>query len=116
MAMDPVNPKALKDKFKDRQDKDIDNDGDVDSSDEYLHKRRSAVSKAISKVKEAVELDELSAVTLGKYSQKARTDALDHSGGPWGKKKDPARVAKRLSGDAMAVKKLDNIRSVINKK
>lgn len=169
--MDPVNPKALKGKFKDREDKDIDNDGDVDSSDEYLHKRRSAVSKAISKVKEAVELDEdikgfakkmiakasnsdkwhdlmrskygeakwdsywksnknkdfwdkildtgfneaveldeLSAVTLGKYSQKARTDALDHSGGPWGKKKDPARVEKRLKGDAMAVKKLDKIR------
>ena len=61
-------------------------------------------------MKEAVELDELSAMTLGKYSQKARTDALDHSGGPWGKKKDPARVAKRLSGYAMAVKKLDKIR------
>jgi hypothetical protein len=28
MAMDPVNPKALKGKFKDREDKDIDNDGD----------------------------------------------------------------------------------------
>jgi hypothetical protein len=230
--LDAVNPKALKGKFKDREDKDIDNDGDTDSSDEYLHKRRSAVSKAIGKMKEAVELDEaklsasqrdrlddlilnvhmtthpeydgdegpkkyldmirkefgdkvakqvddgmdkvhwgrdnhtsgsdklswrkgnaritksgkmnaqdvnalknrikrdkawggitkavklpeaveldeLSAVTLGKYSQKARTDALDHSGGPWGKKKDPARVAKRLSGDAMAVKKLDKIR------
>ena len=67
------------------------------------------ITKAV-KLPEAVELDELSAVTLGKYSQKARTDALDHSGGPWGKKKDPARVAKRLSGDAMAVKKLDKIR------
>ena len=51
--MDPVNPKALKGKFKDREDKDIDNDGDSDASDEYLHKRRSAVSKAIKSVKEA---------------------------------------------------------------
>ena len=52
MALDPVNPKALKGKFKDREDKDIDNDGDTDSSDEYLHKRRQAVSKAIGKLKE----------------------------------------------------------------
>ena len=48
-AMDAVNPKAVKKKFKDRKDKDIDNDGDVDASDKYLHKRRKAVSKAVSK-------------------------------------------------------------------
>jgi hypothetical protein len=46
--LDPVNKKALKGKHKDRKDKDIDNDGDVDSSDKYLHKRRKAVSKAVS--------------------------------------------------------------------
>ena len=46
-AMDAVNPKAVKKKFKDRKDKDIDNDGDVDASDKYLHKRRKAVSKAV---------------------------------------------------------------------
>ena len=45
--LDPVNPNAVKKDFKDRKDKDIDNDGDVDSSDKYLHKRRKAVSKAI---------------------------------------------------------------------
>ena len=33
--------------FTDRIDKDIDNDGDVDSSDEYLHKRRAATDDAI---------------------------------------------------------------------
>ena len=48
-GMDKVQPKALKKKFKDRKDKDIDNDGDVDDSDEYLHKRRKTVSKAIAK-------------------------------------------------------------------
>ena len=53
MALDPVNAKAVKGKFKDREDKDLDNDGDSDASDEYLHKRRSAVSKAIKNVKEA---------------------------------------------------------------
>ena len=46
-GMDAVQPKAVKKKFKDRKDKDIDNDGDVDSSDKYLHKRRKTVSKAI---------------------------------------------------------------------
>jgi len=46
-GMDAVQPKAVKKKFKDRKDKDIDNDGDVDSSDKYLHKRRKAVSKAV---------------------------------------------------------------------
>ena len=45
--MDAVNKTAVKKKFDDRKDKDIDNDGDVDASDKYLHKRRKAVSKAI---------------------------------------------------------------------
>jgi len=48
-GMDAVQPKAVKKKFANRKDKDIDNDGDVDSSDKYLHKRRKAVSKAITK-------------------------------------------------------------------
>ena len=34
--MDPVG----------QEDADIDNDGDVDSSDKYLHKRRKAIGKA----------------------------------------------------------------------
>ena len=32
-----------------KEDPDIDNDGDVDSSDEYLAKRRKAISNAIEK-------------------------------------------------------------------
>ena len=39
--LDPVNKDAVKKKFDDRKDKDIDNDGDVDSTDKFLHKRRS---------------------------------------------------------------------------
>jgi len=45
--LDPVNDKENDKKFKDRKDKDIDNDGDVDNSDEYLHKKRAATDDAI---------------------------------------------------------------------
>ena len=45
-AMDPVG----------KEDSDIDNDGDTDKSDKYLHARRKAIGKAIRK--EEVELDE----------------------------------------------------------
>ena len=50
-ALDKVDPSKVEpeDDFKDREDKDIDNDGDVDDSDEYLHKKRQAISKAIKK-------------------------------------------------------------------
>ena len=48
-GLDPVNKKAVKKKFANRKDKDIDNDGDVDSSDKFLHKRRKAISKKMGK-------------------------------------------------------------------
>ena len=47
--LDPVNKNAVKKKFDDRKDKDIDNDGDVDSTDKFLHKRRKAITKAVEK-------------------------------------------------------------------
>ena len=46
-GLDAVQPKAVKKKFADRKDKDIDNDGDVDDSDKFLHKRRKAVSMSM---------------------------------------------------------------------
>ena len=50
-ALDKVDPSKVEpeDDFEDREDKDIDNDGDTDDSDEYLHKKRQAISKAIKK-------------------------------------------------------------------
>jgi hypothetical protein len=48
-GLDAVQPKAVKKKFDDRKDKDIDNDGDTDSSDKFLHKKRKAISKAMKK-------------------------------------------------------------------
>jgi hypothetical protein len=57
MKLDPVDQKALKGSLKSAKDKDINDDGKVNSSDEYLHKRRQAVSKALGKLKEET-LDE----------------------------------------------------------
>jgi hypothetical protein len=54
-ATDPVDKKELTKSFEKRKDKDIDNDGDTDSSDEYLHKRRKAISKTM---KEESDVDE----------------------------------------------------------
>lgn len=45
--MDPVNKDELKGAHAQRKDKDIDNNGKVDKSDEYLHKRRRAISQKI---------------------------------------------------------------------
>jgi len=45
--LDAVNHSELKGKHSERKDKDIDNDGDVDKSDKYLHMRRKKVSKII---------------------------------------------------------------------
>jgi hypothetical protein len=49
--LDKVDPSKVEpeDDFKDREDKDIDNDGDVDDSDKFLHKKRQAITKAIKK-------------------------------------------------------------------
>ena len=57
--LDAVNHKELKGDHADRKDKDIDNDGDVDKSDKYLHARRKKVSAIIGakkKMKEEAEL------------------------------------------------------------
>ena len=41
-----------------KADADIDNDGDVDSSDEYLHKRRKAIKKAMKEEAEVTEANQ----------------------------------------------------------
>jgi hypothetical protein len=55
--MDPVDPKANQKDFDDRKDKDIDNDGDVDKTDKYLHRRRKAVTKAVKGGKDQVDTE-----------------------------------------------------------
>ena len=88
-GLDAVNPKALKKKFDDRKDKDIDNDGDTDDSDEYLHNRRKTVSKAVKgegnafgmALKAAKDKGEKTFVVAGKKYDVQEEDDLDEGFG-----------------------------------
>ena len=117
--MDPVNKDAVKKKFADRKDKDIDNDGDVDSSDKFLHKRRKAISKAMKedlgkedepKVKKIIgKLKKASDAHAGqaKDLQKAMTEddmAKFHKMQKDGKSAE--QIAKALDIDVKSTKKL----------
>ena len=94
-GMDKVDPKAVKKKFKDRKDKDIDNDGDVDSSDEYLHKRRKAVSKAVAN--EEVEIDEFHAPGMApKGRAKAKPSSSKSSLSDIRRKADNFKIKKKV--------------------
>ena len=53
-----------------QEDSDIDNDGDTDSSDKYLHKRRKAIGKAIAK----------KSVKESSYYDPMDDDDFDHDG------------------------------------
>lgn len=69
-GLDAVQPDAVKKKFKDRKDKDIDNDGDVDDSDKFLHKRRKAVSKAMKN-------ESLKETVLNMWKEAAKKESQD---------------------------------------
>ena len=63
--LDPVDHKALKGSHAQRKDKDIDNDGDVDSSDSYLHNRRKTVKKAINKEAHEMQVKKMGKDAMG---------------------------------------------------
>ena len=88
-ALDPVNKVAVKKKFDDRKDKDIDNDGDTDSTDKYLHKRRAAISKATSE-----------AVTQDDHGEKINQDKKDAAM----KKTDQKKDFKSLRAETKIIK------------
>ena len=79
--IDKVDKKALKKDFDDRKDKDIDNDGDVDDSDEYLHNRRKTVAKAIKKDKKE-EVEESYEIGTDEY-RKHTQDVTPGEDGEW---------------------------------
>ena len=62
--LDNIDDKEAKTKFKDLKDKDIDNDGDVDDSDSYLHNK---LSNVVKNVDEEEELEEMNVKFLHRY-------------------------------------------------
>jgi len=72
--LDPVDDKANDKEFKNRKDKDIDNDGDVDSSDEYLHNRRAKVDDEIDGGKKPAKKEEKEDEVLKKKDKPVAKD------------------------------------------
>ena len=109
-----------------KEDGDVDNDGDKDSSDSYLMKRRAAIKKAMKKEEVEKEessnyvetyLDELKKTTMGSYISKASKDLSDRrfdQGDSEKRKYDPDekddkeenKLVQREKGIARAAKKL----------
>ncbi|SVA28672.1 uncharacterized protein METZ01_LOCUS81526 [marine metagenome] len=89
-GLDAVQPKAVKKKFKDRKDTDIDNDGDTDSSDKFLHKRRKAISKAV-KADEEITIEQAQEFKVQSMREALRqvweTDLQEKGMPPWLDKK-----------------------------
>ena len=75
--LDPVDDAENDKKFKNRKDKDIDNDGDVDSSDEYLHKRRAATDDAIDAKDDEENPVKKNPKTADKKSEISKIESLD---------------------------------------
>jgi len=101
--LDKVNPTAVKKKFDDRKDKDIDNDGDVDDSDKFLHKRRKAISKAVKgeEVKEETTL----AMKAAQYISSMWAEAAAEKDGVKTKseeEEEPKKNGKTMTGKEMS--------------
>ena len=107
--MDPVDADELKGDHEDRDDKDIDNDGDTDKSDVYLHNRRKAISKA-SKGKEvetteSVDVDEAKKTISAKQIRHALSSAIAQAKpkgevslkkAPWDEKKESVKAESKI--------------------
>ena len=95
--MDPVG----------KADADIDNDGDVDDSDEYLHKRRKAIKKSMKEEKcdecgkEPCECDDdeddMDEASCGKSKKEAV--AIDPDDGEVSKSKDDTKKKKKQDAE-----------------
>ena len=125
--LDPVDDAENDKKFKDRKDKDIDNDGDVDSSDEYLHKKRKATDDAIDggkkpaneyakkPTKESKQVDELSTALIRRAAAAADKKA-DQAVDRMDKAYDRNKAKGMSHSDAMKSKGFKKNQDIANKK
>lgn len=60
-----------------KEDEDIDNDGDSDKSDKYLHNRRKAIARAMKANEEVEQIDELKKSALEKVRNRAAGRMMD---------------------------------------
>jgi hypothetical protein len=101
-----------------QEDDDINNDGEVDSSDEYLKKRRDTVSKAVKKEEE--ELDEMSSTASagGEYMTPYAFGKADDDDvvKPAGMKKVPKtnKIFKKMEGKSTYKKMMSEMYGVVN--
>ena len=77
-----------------KEDGDIDNDGDEDSSDKYLKNRRDVVSKAIKN--ESMKLTDMISVNEGRNFKKAKQALIDFNNGKIGEDDMVKSVVKSL--------------------
>ena len=109
--MDPVDKDELKGDHKDRDDKDIDNDGDADESDVYLHTRRKAISKATKGKQEIETMTSESATTGWKiYQRVLENRAMQTKGATAPMEADDgvSPIAKKMRKDQLDAKNVNN--------
>lgn len=71
-----------------KADADIDNDGDVDSSDEYLHKRRKAISKAMKSEGRKMSAKDMKNALASDKAKAQPKDKVSLKKAPWDMKED----------------------------
>jgi len=115
-GVDNISDKEAKSKFKDLEDKDLDNDGDTDSSDKYLHKRLGKI--ALKTEEDEKEIDEMSttAATPGYMTPmafgKADDDTVEADG--WKRVKKTNKIFRPMENKSSYKKMMSEMYGIID--
>ena len=106
--VDRVSDKEAEEDFNDLEDQDLDNDGDTDSSDKYLHKRLGMVAKMDEEEDDELEEMSTTAGVTGYDSPmafgKADDDTIEADG--WKKTPKTNKFFKRMESKSSQYKKM----------